>query len=175
MNLVYSSSASNFLCLVFRRQSRDDAGSLSQLCFCYGHSRRCSAQPGFSTFNIASTFANGSVSSHQNVTDAFSCCGALTQVSAVLSPGPEGWTLATAPEVSPDEVHFRWSPRHQDLEVISTNSRPVYLQAPGRNKSGSLLYFSCWPLYLSLPFHYHIPFSESCFPPLQFLTWEISC
>lgn len=64
--------------------------------------------------------------------------GASVNVSAVVSPDPEGWTLATAPEVSPEEVHFRWSPKHQDLEVISKNSRPVYLHAPGRNKSYSL-------------------------------------
>lgn len=55
-----------------------------------------------------------------------------------MSLGPEGWILATAPEVSPEDVHFRWSPKHQDLEVISKNSRPVYLHAPGRNKSRSL-------------------------------------
>lgn len=135
-----SSYEYNFICFVFRRQSREDAASLSQLCFCYGHSNRCSPQPGYSTFDIASTFANGNVSSHCHVTD-YSCCGALAKVSVVMSPGPEGWTLATAPEVSPDEVHFRWSPKYQDVEVISTNSRPVYLQAPGRNKSCYLDYF----------------------------------
>lgn len=76
---------------------------------------------------------------------------------SVVSPGPEDWTLATAPEVSPDEVHFRWSPKHQDLEVISTNSRPVYLQAPGTTKSCSLPYFSS-------PFQCFL-FSESSSPP----------
>lgn len=94
-----------------RRQSREDAGSLSLPCFCYGHSSRCSAQPGFSAHNIASTFANDL----------------------------EGWTLATAPEVSPEEVHFRWSPKHQDLEVISKNSRPVYLHAPASYLGNQLL------------------------------------
>lgn len=63
---------------------------------------------------------------------------ASAQVSTVLSPGAEGWK-ATAQEVSPDDVHFRWSPKHQDLEVISRNSLPVYLHAPGRNQLSSPL------------------------------------
>ncbi|KAK9538314.1 hypothetical protein VZT92_003497 [Zoarces viviparus] len=83
-----------------RRQPREDSGS--QMCFCYGHSSKCSAQSAYSVHNIISTFADG----------------------------PDGWKAATAQGVTPDDVHFRWSPKHHDLEVISKNSRPVYLYAP---------------------------------------------
>lgn len=75
--------------------------------------------------------------------------------------GPEGWTVA-AQGVSPDEIHFRWSPKHQDLEVISTISLPIYLYAPGENKlhppSNQLL-----PSFLSLRLF-------PLFPLLSFLT-----
>ncbi|XP_054870473.1 laminin subunit gamma-2 [Amphiprion ocellaris] len=84
------------------RQLREDAGSLTLPCFCSGHSNVCSPQSGYSVHNIISTFADG----------------------------PEGWKAATVNGFTPDDVHFRWSPKHQDLEVISRNSLPVYLYAP---------------------------------------------
>ncbi|XP_042353548.1 laminin subunit gamma-2, partial [Plectropomus leopardus] len=92
-----------------RRQLRQDSGS--QACFCYGHSSRCSVQSGFSVYNITTTFTDG----------------------------PDGWTAATAQGVTPDNVHFRWSPTHQDLEVISKNSLPVYLYAPAPYLGNQLL------------------------------------
>uniref|UniRef100_A0A3P8S9W4 Laminin subunit gamma 2 n=1 Tax=Amphiprion percula TaxID=161767 RepID=A0A3P8S9W4_AMPPE len=76
--------------------------SLTLPCFCSGHSNICSPQSGYSVHNIISTFADG----------------------------PEGWKAATVNGFTPDDVHFRWSPKHQDLEVISRNSLPVYLYAP---------------------------------------------
>ncbi|KAF7640822.1 hypothetical protein LDENG_00011750, partial [Lucifuga dentata] len=69
-------------------------------CFCYGHSSRCSPQSGFTAHAITSDFTH------------------------------EGWRAATAHGITPNDVHFRWSPKHQDLEVISQNSLPVYLYAP---------------------------------------------
>ncbi|MEQ2164365.1 hypothetical protein GOODEAATRI_006014 [Goodea atripinnis] len=85
-----------------RRQEREDSGSLTLPCFCYGHSEQCSAQPGYSIYNISSTF----------------------------STGPEGWTVGTVQGMTPQDVLFRWTPKHQDLEVISKQSLPAYLQAP---------------------------------------------
>ncbi|KAG7222915.1 hypothetical protein INR49_015981 [Caranx melampygus] len=79
--------------------------------FCYGHSSQCSAQSGYSIHNIASTFTDG----------------------------PDGWLVATAQGVKPSDVHFRWSPTHRDLEVISKNSLPVYLYAPGPYLGNQLL------------------------------------
>uniref|UniRef100_A0A3B4ZY12 Laminin subunit gamma 2 n=1 Tax=Stegastes partitus TaxID=144197 RepID=A0A3B4ZY12_9TELE len=76
--------------------------SLTLPCFCYGHSTVCSPQSGYSVYNITSTFADG----------------------------PEGWKAATVHGFTPNDVHFRWSPKHQDLEVISRNSLPIYLYAP---------------------------------------------
>lgn len=67
--------------------------------------------------------------------------------------------MATARGVIPDDVHFRWSPKHHDLEVISKNSLPVYLYAPGENRPRPLndfhfcVYFShqfLFPSFLSL-------------------------
>uniref|UniRef100_A0A3P9Q393 Laminin, gamma 2 n=1 Tax=Poecilia reticulata TaxID=8081 RepID=A0A3P9Q393_POERE len=47
-------------CWLFsRRQEREDSGSLAPPCFCYGHSERCSARPGFSVHNVSSTFSSG--------------------------------------------------------------------------------------------------------------------
>ncbi|KAL3055765.1 hypothetical protein OYC64_018452 [Pagothenia borchgrevinki] len=80
-------------------------------CFCYGHSSRCSAKSGYSVHNITSTFASG----------------------------PDGWRAATARGDTPPDVHFRWSPKHQDLEVISKNTLPVYLYAPARYLGNRLL------------------------------------
>ncbi|XP_047445759.1 laminin subunit gamma-2 [Mugil cephalus] len=93
------------------RQTREDSGSLSTPCFCYGHSSQCSAQSGFSIHNITSTFTHGN----------------------------DGWKVATARGVAPDHVNFRWSPKHQDLEVISRNSLPVYLYAPDSFLGNQLL------------------------------------
>lgn len=92
-----------------RRQPRQDSGSSP--CFCYGHSSRCSPQSDYSIYKITSTFADG----------------------------PDGWRTATAQGVTPDDVHFRWSPKHQDLEVISKNSLPVYLYAPAPYLGNQLL------------------------------------
>ncbi|XP_056247590.1 laminin subunit gamma-2 [Seriola aureovittata] len=93
-----------------RRQSREVSGNQTP-CFCYGHSSQCSAQSGYSIHNITSTFTDG----------------------------PGGWTVATAQGVTPSDVHFRWSPTHRDLEVISKNSLPVYLYAPGPYLGNQLL------------------------------------
>ncbi|XP_061099731.1 laminin subunit gamma-2 [Conger conger] len=71
-------------------------------CFCYGHTAECSLAKGYSIYNISSTFSNGD----------------------------EAWTAAEANGVTPPRLHFRWSPSHGDLEVISTESVPVYLSAP---------------------------------------------
>lgn len=49
--------------------------------------------------------------------------------------GPEGWRTAGVQGAGAPDVLFRWSPRHQDLEVISTSSLPVYLTAPGEAAS----------------------------------------
>ncbi|KAM8849949.1 laminin subunit gamma-2 isoform 2-T2 [Spinachia spinachia] len=92
-----------------RRQPREDSGS--RMCFCYGHSNKCSPRSGYSIHSITSTFAEG----------------------------PEGWWAATARGVTPDDVHFRWSPKHHDLEVISKNSLPIYLYAPARYLGNQLL------------------------------------
>ncbi|KAM4728868.1 laminin subunit gamma-2 [Anableps anableps] len=85
-----------------RRQEREDSGSLTLPCFCYGHSEQCSAQSGYSVHNISSTF----------------------------STGPDGWTAAMDQGTTPQDVLFRWSPKHQDLEVISKQILPTYLYAP---------------------------------------------
>uniref|UniRef100_UPI0037E831B8 laminin subunit gamma-2 isoform X2 n=1 Tax=Semicossyphus pulcher TaxID=241346 RepID=UPI0037E831B8 len=93
------------------RQTREDSGSQSLPCFCYGHSSKCSAQSTYSVHDITSTFTNG----------------------------PDGWKTATVQGVTPDDVHFRWSPTKQDLEVISKNSLPVYLYAPAPYLGNQLL------------------------------------
>ncbi|XP_068457437.1 laminin subunit gamma-2 [Clinocottus analis] len=93
------------------RRPREDSGS--RMCFCYGHSSKCSAQSGYSVHSIASTFTDG----------------------------PDGWKAATAEGVTPGNVHFRWSPKHHDLEVISKNSLPVYLFAPAPYLGNQLLSF----------------------------------
>ncbi|XP_026230068.1 laminin subunit gamma-2 [Anabas testudineus] len=94
-----------------RRQPRQDTSTQTLLCFCYGHSSRCSPQSGYSVHNVTSTFTTG----------------------------PEGWKAATAQGVTPDDVHFRWTPTYQDLEVISKNSLPVYLYAPAPYLGNQLL------------------------------------
>lgn len=52
----------------------------------------------------------------------------------VAFSGPDGWRMATVQDDTPEDAHFRWSPKHQDLEVISSISRPIYLYAPGECK-----------------------------------------
>ncbi|XP_076600718.1 laminin subunit gamma-2 [Chaetodon auriga] len=94
-----------------RRQLREDSGSSAQPCFCFGHSSSCSPQSGYSVHSITSTFTDG----------------------------PEGWKTTTAQSVAPEDVHFRWSPKHQDLEVISKSSLPVYLSAPAPYLGNHLL------------------------------------
>ncbi|XP_072298019.1 laminin subunit gamma-2 [Eucyclogobius newberryi] len=84
------------------RQLREDSGSWSPSCFCFGHSSECSVQPGYYTHNISSTF----------------------------SDGLDGWKAATQEGQTSRNVYFRWSPRHKDAEVISSISLPVYLYAP---------------------------------------------
>ncbi|XP_059201303.1 laminin subunit gamma-2 [Centropristis striata] len=91
------------------RQPREDSGS--QMCFCFGHSTRCSATSGFIIRDITSTF----------------------------SDGLDDWTAATSQGATPDNVHFRWSPKHQDVEVISSNILPVYLYAPAPYLGNQLL------------------------------------
>ncbi|XP_074544216.1 laminin subunit gamma-2 [Halichoeres trimaculatus] len=93
------------------RQPRQDSGSVTVPCFCYGHSSKCSAQSGYSVHDITSTFTTG----------------------------PDGWKTATAQGDTPDDVHFRWSPKHQDVEVISKNSLPLYLYAPAPFLGNQLL------------------------------------
>ncbi|XP_029381415.1 laminin subunit gamma-2 isoform X1 [Echeneis naucrates] len=94
-----------------RRQPREDSGSQTLPCLCHGHSSQCSPQSGYSIHNVTSTFTDG----------------------------PQGWTVATVQGVTPSDVHFRWSPTHQDLEVISKNSLPVYLHAPAPYLGNQLL------------------------------------
>lgn len=53
-----------------------------------------------------------------------------------MFPGPDGWKATVDNNLGPNDALFRWSPRHQDLEVISTNSLPVYLTAPGEMRTG---------------------------------------
>lgn len=84
------------------RQLRQDSGTPS--CFCFGHSSECSPQSDYYIHNITSTF----------------------------SDGLDGWRAATLDGETPQNVHVRWSPRHQDIEVISSNSLPIYLYAPAR-------------------------------------------
>ncbi|XP_029687372.1 laminin subunit gamma-2 isoform X2 [Takifugu rubripes] len=94
-----------------RRQLRGDSGSSALPCFCFGHSSRCSAQSGYSIHPISSTFTDG----------------------------PDGWKATVDNDMGPNDALFRWSPRHQDLEVISTNSLPVYLNAPAPYLGNQLL------------------------------------
>lgn len=57
----------------------------------------------------------------------------LSQLSVCVS-GPDGWKTAVDNHIGPNDVLFRWSPKYQDLEVISTSSLPVYLNAPGKTR-----------------------------------------
>ncbi|XP_041659922.1 laminin subunit gamma-2 [Cheilinus undulatus] len=93
------------------RQPRQDSGSSTLPCFCYGHSSTCSPQSGYSTHSITSTFATG----------------------------PDDWTVAAVQGHTPNSVHFRWSPKHQDIEVISKHSLPMYLYAPAPYLGNQLL------------------------------------
>ncbi|XP_056149191.1 laminin subunit gamma-2 [Lampris incognitus] len=93
-----------------RRQVRDDERQ-SSLCFCFGHSSRCSAARGFAANTITSTFSHG----------------------------PEEWRPVTSQGGTPADVHFRWSPKYQDIEVIAANSLPIYLKAPSHYLGNQLL------------------------------------
>ncbi|KAM9321928.1 laminin subunit gamma-2 isoform 2-T2 [Pholidichthys leucotaenia] len=84
------------------RQPREDSGSLSLPCFCFGHSSHCSPRSGYSVHNVTSNFITG----------------------------PEGWMAAVDRGVTPPDIIFRWSPKYEDLEVISADSPPLYLYAP---------------------------------------------
>lgn len=53
-------------------------------------------------------------------------------MTSTFSDGLDGWRAATLEGHTPRNVHFRWSPKHRDIEVISSNSLPVYLYAPAR-------------------------------------------
>lgn len=94
-----------------RRQLRQDSGGEPSSCFCYGHSSTCAKESRYSVHNITSTF----------------------------DYGPEDWKVATVQGVTPHDTHFRWSPKHQDIEVISRNSLPIYLYAPDRFLGNQLL------------------------------------
>ncbi|XP_020514696.2 laminin subunit gamma-2 [Labrus bergylta] len=96
------------------RQPREDSGKRTLPCFCYGHSSACSARSGYSAHNVTSTF----------------------------NTGMDGWKAATVQGHTPDNVHFRWSPTHQDLEVISKNSLPMYLHAPAPYLGNQLLSYA---------------------------------
>lgn len=80
-------------------------------CFCNGHSDDCSLAPGYTVYNISSAFDQGT----------------------------EGWRAITAQGVNPARVHFRWSPAHHDLEVISRDVLPVYLTAPAQYLGNQVL------------------------------------
>ncbi|KAI5103910.1 laminin subunit gamma-2 [Silurus meridionalis] len=73
-------------------------------CFCNGHSNECYPARGYSVHNIVSTF----------------------------DQGMDGWKVVTAPNVSPSQVQFRWSPAHHSVEVMSTDILPAYLSAPAQ-------------------------------------------
>ncbi|XP_061695362.1 laminin subunit gamma-2 isoform X2 [Syngnathoides biaculeatus] len=92
-----------------RRRLREDSGST--LCFCYGHGTRCSPQSAYGARDIWSTFKHG----------------------------PDGWKVATSHGLTPTNVHSRWSPKYEDVEVISRNSLPVYLYAPAPYLGNQLL------------------------------------
>nr|XP_061795383.1 laminin subunit gamma-2-like [Nerophis lumbriciformis] len=81
------------------------------LCFCYGHSSQCSPQSTYSVHTISSTFDHGT----------------------------DGWKAATSHGLTPTDVHSRWSPKYNDMEVISRNSLPVYLYAPASYLGNQLL------------------------------------
>lgn len=64
--------------------------------------------------------------------------GVLCQTKSIYwVSGPDGWKAATVEGLTPEDILFRWSPKHQDLEVISKQSLPTYLYAPGETSSAS--------------------------------------
>lgn len=67
--------------------------------------------------------------------------------------GPDGWKATVDNDMGPNDALFRWSPRHQDLEVISTNSLPVYLNAPGKIRTGPAAAVPSPPPFSLLGFH----------------------
>ncbi|XP_077580053.1 laminin subunit gamma-2 [Stigmatopora nigra] len=92
-----------------RRTRRQAPGAA--LCFCYGHSDQCSPQSTYGVQNIWSTFDHGK----------------------------DGWKAATSRGLTPVDVHSRWSPKYTDMEVISSNSLPIYLYAPDSFLGNKLL------------------------------------
>ncbi|MEQ2211600.1 hypothetical protein XENOCAPTIV_008856, partial [Xenoophorus captivus] len=138
---------SDILLVVFRRQEREDSGSLTLPCFCYGHSEQCSAQPGYSIYNISSTFSTGNATPSKSPhRDKYIWVYQVVLTCCVS--GPEGWTMGTVQGMTPQDVLFRWTPKHQDLEVISKQSLPAYLQAPGETSSSSPGCFTVSSSYL---------------------------
>lgn len=164
---------------VFSRQPRHESESLTLPCFCYGHSSRCSAQSGYSVHKITSTFTTGKpfsfitfiikepwhflhfkVKAHNRWGDRLWCVS-----------GVEDWKVGTMQGKTPADTHFRWSPKHQDVEVISKNSLPVYLYAPGESSPTSsnslapptslcLSFYSCYDW--CSPFSQTITSGTSC-------------
>ncbi|KAG7273402.1 hypothetical protein CRUP_037464 [Coryphaenoides rupestris] len=90
---------------------KDEPVGPSTSCFCYGHASSCAVAKGYVIHNIESKF----------------------------NDGPEGWQVSAARGVMTSEVQFRWVPGHEDLEVISQNSLPVYVNAPARYLGNQVL------------------------------------
>ncbi|KAL4656078.1 laminin subunit gamma-2-like [Arapaima gigas] len=70
-------------------------------CFCYGHSTSCSLAKGYTIHTISSSFSAGS----------------------------DGWWAAGDHGFLPSNMKFYWSAKHQNLQVISQDSMPIYLYA----------------------------------------------
>ncbi|CAL8313308.1 unnamed protein product [Gadus morhua 'NCC'] len=90
---------------------RDEPVDRSTSCFCHGHASSCGVAHGYAAHPIESKFTDG----------------------------PEGWQLSTGRGVLTSQVQFRWVPIHEDLEVISQNSLPTYLNAPARYLGNQVL------------------------------------
>lgn len=90
---------------------RDEPIGRSTSCFCYGHASSCAVAEGYAVHPIVSKFTDG----------------------------PEGWQVSMGRGVMTSQVKFRWVPGHEDLEVISQSSLPVYLNAPARYLGNQVL------------------------------------
>ncbi|CAL8347605.1 unnamed protein product [Merluccius merluccius] len=90
---------------------RDEPVGRSTSCFCYGHASSCAVAQGYAVHPIDSKFTDG----------------------------PEGWQVSMGRGVMTSQVQFRWVQSHEDLEVISQNSLPVYLNAPARYLGNQVL------------------------------------